>query len=42
MMVCADGTLLLVEMQLASAIIANLSDAFTPRGRGGYRSVDAA
>jgi len=35
-------TLLLVEMQLASAIIANLSDAFTPRGRGGYRSVDAA
>jgi hypothetical protein len=31
-----------LEMQLASAIIANLSDAFTPRGRGGYRSVDAA
>ncbi|EFO80456.1 hypothetical protein OSCT_1681 [Oscillochloris trichoides DG-6] len=35
-------TILLIEMQLASAIIANLSDAFTPRGRGGYRSVDAA
>jgi hypothetical protein len=35
-------TLLRIEMQLASAIIANLSDAFTPRGRGGYRSVDAA
>lgn len=34
--------LLRIEMQLASAIIANLSDAFTPRGRGGYRSVDAA
>ncbi|MFQ3661289.1 MAG: hypothetical protein SNJ69_02725 [Chloroflexaceae bacterium] len=31
-----------VEMQLASAIIANLADAFTPRGRGGYRTVDAA
>jgi hypothetical protein len=35
-------TLLRIELQLASAIIANLSDAFTPRGRGGYRSVDAA
>ncbi|MBX0330589.1 hypothetical protein K2Z83_23305 [Oscillochloris sp. ZM17-4] len=34
--------LLRIELQLASAIIANLSDAFTPRGRGGYRSVDAA
>lgn len=34
--------LLRTEMQLASAIIANLSDAFTPRGRGGYRTVDAA
>ena len=34
--------LLRVEMQLASAIIANLADAFTPRGRGGYRTVDAA
>ncbi|NNJ11986.1 hypothetical protein EKD04_016760 [Chloroflexales bacterium ZM16-3] len=34
--------LLRVELQLASAIIANLADAFTPRGRGGYRSVDAA
>jgi hypothetical protein len=29
-------------MQLASAIIANLTESFTPRGRGGYRSVDAA
>lgn len=35
-------TLLIIEMQMASMIIANLSDAFTPRGRGGYRSVDAA
>lgn len=34
--------LLRTEMQLASAIIANLSDTFTPRGRGGYRTVDAA
>lgn len=34
--------LLRVEMQLASAIIANLSESFSPRGRGGYRSVDAA
>jgi hypothetical protein len=34
--------LLRVELQLAGAIIANLSDAFTPRGRGGYRTVDAA
>ncbi|MEI7644762.1 MAG: hypothetical protein WCJ55_10820 [Chloroflexales bacterium] len=34
--------LLRVELQLASAIIANLSDMFTPRGRGGYRTVDAA
>lgn len=34
--------LLRLEMQLASTIIANLSDAFTPRGRGGYKSVDAA
>lgn len=31
-----------IEMQLASTIIANLADAFTPRGRGGYRTVDAA
>ncbi|GAB4449784.1 MAG: hypothetical protein OHK0015_55080 [Chloroflexi bacterium OHK40] len=35
-------SVLRVEMQLASAIIANLADSFTPRGRGGYRSVDAA
>jgi hypothetical protein len=35
-------SLLRVEMQLASAIIANLTESFTPRGRGGYRSVDAA
>jgi hypothetical protein len=34
--------LLRVEMQLASMIIANLADAFTPRGRGGYKTVDAA
>jgi hypothetical protein len=34
--------LLRLEMQLASAIIANLSDAFSPRGRGGYKTVDAA
>jgi hypothetical protein len=31
-----------IEMQLASTIISNLADAFTPRGRGGYRTVDAA
>jgi hypothetical protein len=35
-------TLLRIELQLASAIIANLSDVFMPRGRGGYRTVDAA
>jgi hypothetical protein len=34
--------LLRIELQLASTIIANLTDAFTPHGRGGYRSVDAA
>lgn len=34
--------LLRIEMQLANAILANLADAFTPRGRGGYKSVDAA
>lgn len=34
--------LLRLEMQLASSIIANLTDAFTPRGRGGYKTVDAA
>ncbi|MEI7770751.1 MAG: hypothetical protein WCI67_12210 [Chloroflexales bacterium] len=34
--------LLRIELQLAGAIIANLSDVFTPRGRGGYRTVDAA
>jgi hypothetical protein len=34
--------LLRIELQLANAIIANLSDVFTPRGRGGYRTVDAA
>lgn len=34
--------LLRVEMQLASAIIANLADSFTPKGRGGYKAVDAA
>lgn len=31
-----------LEMQLAATIIANLSDAFSPHGRGGYRTVDAA
>ncbi|NJN15167.1 MAG: hypothetical protein HC822_02120 [Oscillochloris sp.] len=35
-------SLLRHEMQLASAIIANLADAFSPKGRGGYRTVDAA
>lgn len=30
------------ELQLASAIINNLTDAFSPRGRGGYKAVDAA
>jgi len=30
------------ELQLASAIINNLIDAFSPRGRGGYKAVDAA
>jgi hypothetical protein len=35
-------SLLRIELQLASTIIANLTDAFTPHGRGGYRSVDAA
>ncbi|MFV9503896.1 MAG: hypothetical protein AB4911_04945 [Oscillochloridaceae bacterium umkhey_bin13] len=34
--------LLRVELQLASAIINNLADTFLPRGRGGYKSVDAA
>ncbi|MEI8306198.1 MAG: hypothetical protein WCF99_03935 [Chloroflexales bacterium] len=34
--------LLRTELQLAGAIIANLSDVFMPRGRGGYRTVDAA
>ncbi len=34
--------LLRIEMQLASTIIANLADAFTPKGRGGYKTVDAA
>ncbi|MEI6778321.1 MAG: hypothetical protein WCK70_15585 [Chloroflexales bacterium] len=34
--------LLRTELQLASAVITNLSDAFPPRGRGGYRTVDAA
>lgn len=34
--------LLRVELQLAGAILANLADAFTPGGRGGYRTVDAA
>jgi hypothetical protein len=34
--------LLRVEMQLASTIIANLADSFTPKGRGGYKAVDAA
>ena len=34
--------LLRTELQLASAIINNLADAFTPRGRGGYKTVDAA
>lgn len=34
--------LLRLELQLASAIIANLAEAFSPRGRGGYRTVDAA
>lgn len=30
------------ELQLASTIINNLTDAFSPRGRGGYKAVDAA
>jgi hypothetical protein len=30
------------ELQLANAIINNLADAFSPRGRGGYKTVDAA
>jgi hypothetical protein len=30
------------ELQLASAIINNLADAFSPRGRGGYKTIDAA
>jgi hypothetical protein len=34
--------LLRTELQLASAIINNLADSFTPRGRGGYKTVDAA
>ncbi len=34
--------ILRIELQLASAIINNLSESFTPRGRGGYKSVDAA
>lgn len=34
--------LLRTELQLASAIINNLADAFTPKGRGGYKTVDAA
>ena len=34
--------LLRTELQLASAIINNLTDSFTPRGRGGYKTVDAA
>ncbi|MBP1465861.1 hypothetical protein EYB53_009110 [Candidatus Chloroploca sp. M-50] len=34
--------LLRLEFQLAAAIIGNLADAFSPRGRGGYKSVDAA
>ncbi len=35
-------SLLRTELQLASAIINNLADAFTPKGRGGYKTVDAA
>ncbi len=35
-------SLLRIELQLASTIITNLTDVFTPHGRGGYRSVDAA
>ncbi len=35
-------SVLRLEMQLAATIIANLSDAFSPHGRGGYRTVDAA
>lgn len=31
-----------LELQLAATIIANLGDAFSPHGRGGYRTVDAA
>ncbi len=34
--------LLRSELQLARAIITNLSDTFRPGGNGGYRSVDAA
>jgi hypothetical protein len=34
--------LLRTELQLASAIINHLADSFTPRGRGGYKTVDAA
>jgi hypothetical protein len=34
--------LLRTELQLASAIINNLADSFTPKGRGGYKTVDAA
>lgn len=30
------------ELQLASAIITTLAETFNPRGRGGYRTVDAA
>ena len=35
-------SLLRTELQLANAIINNLADAFTPKGRGGYTTVDAA
>lgn len=35
-------TLLRQEFLLASAIIDHLTDAFSPRGRGGYKTVDAA
>ncbi|NTU84713.1 MAG: hypothetical protein HGA45_36005 [Chloroflexales bacterium] len=35
-------SLLRTELQLASAIINNLTDSFTPKGRGGYKTVDAA
>ena len=35
-------SLLRTELQLANAIINNLADAFTPKGRGGYKTVDAA